>query len=141
MEPNEIKSLSIKIRPTDKRCKYWAKILRKGAKLPMPSDVSGAQDVPGPYLRLGDEELLLGDILIEGEAVHHVRERGWAYWVTTIGGDGELVLYRPNSDIKAQMKAKGMPVELLPGSGEVAACIRIAHGLQLGLVDAPKEEL
>lgn len=36
------------------------------------------------------------------------------------------------------MKAAGLPAHLLPGSGEIAAIVRIAHGLRAGLISLPK---
>lgn len=35
----------------------------------------------------------------------------------------------------AHLKTAGLPAELLTGSGDVAACVRIAHGLRLGMAD------
>lgn len=136
-------SISIVIGPVDKRCRYWAKVLRAGTKLPAPSVVKGANDIPGAYARTGDEELFPGDILIEGEANHHAKDRGWSYWVTWCSADGAKCRVRdPGTQIKADLKAAGLPAELLAGSGPAAACIRVAHGVALNLLTAPaiKEE-
>lgn len=131
-----VPSLSVKLGARDRRCRYWAKVVRAGHALQQPSSVSAASDVPGVYLRAGDEELFFGDVLIEGEENHHRNARGWTYWVTFLGDDGEKHVVQPSSEVKAAMKAAGLPSVLLAGSGEVAACIRIAHGLRLGLADA-----
>ena len=56
-----IQSASVTSKPQDSRCRYWCKIIRAGAPLPTPSAVTCANDVPGPYLRHGDEELFAGD--------------------------------------------------------------------------------
>lgn len=130
IESNVI-SCSVKIGPRDSRCRYWAKIIRAGVDLPPPSAVSGASDIPGAYLRNGEDELFAGDILIEGEANHHVKSRGWTYWVTVCGPDGSERMLTAN---KATMKAAGLPSQYLAGSGEVAACVRMAHAYRLGLV-------
>jgi hypothetical protein len=126
-------SASVEIGPSDKRCRYWAKVLRAGCPLPAPSAVNGANDVPGPYLRHGDEELFPGDVLIEGEALHHRKARGWLYTACFMGADGAPVWVRPSHELKATMKAAGMPAHLLAGSGDVAACVRIAHAVRLGI--------
>lgn len=127
-------SVSVEVRPRDSRCRYWAKIIRAGAPLPAPSAVSGASDVPGPYLRQGEDELLPGDVLIEGEERHHRKARGWDYWVTWCDEHGALRrITNPGAEHKARMKAAGMAPALLIGSGEVAACIRVAHAIRLGI--------
>lgn len=130
-----MKSYTVKISPCDSRCRYWAKIIRNGQPLPMPVDVTGANDIPGPYLPLGEDELLPGDILFEGESNHHRRrDRGWVYWVRIVLDNGDLLFLESGfSAQKAQMKRQGMAPELLKGSGDVAAMVRIAHGVRNGL--------
>lgn len=132
-------SVSIKIAPIDSRCRHWAKIIRAGQALPMPSDVTGASDIPVAYALDGDEELLAGDFLLLGEAMHHRRhDRGWMYAICFVGADGELVKIKSGfSEQKAQLKAQGMPAELLKGSGDVAAMVRIAHGVRSGMTVTP----
>lgn len=127
-------SVSIQIKKRDSRCRFWAKVIRAGQALPMPSAVSGANDIPGPFAQQGDEELFFGDVLIEGEENHHRHSRGWTYGVTFIGLDGAVHVVQPSSDIKAALKKAGLDRALLAGSGDVAACVRIAHGLRAGLV-------
>ncbi|WP_139826500.1 hypothetical protein [Derxia lacustris] len=127
-------SFSVSLYPCDSRCRYWAKIIRKGQSLPLPADVNGANDIPGKYLR-GDEELLPGDVLFEGEAMHHRKNRGWHYVVQVVTEAGELRRFVNGafSNQKAQMKAQGMSPDYLRGAGDVAAMVRIAHGIRLGL--------
>lgn len=125
-------SVSIQIKKRDSRCRFWAKVIRAGQALPMPSAVSGANDIPGPFAQQGDEELFFGDVLIEGEENHHRHARGWTYWVTFVGLDGAVHVVQPNSEIKAALKKAGLDRALLAGSGDVAACVRIAHGLRAG---------
>lgn len=126
-------SVSVRIAPRDSRCRYWAKVIRANQPLPAPSAVTGAADVPGPYAHKGEEELMPGDVLIEGEEVSHRKARGWAYWVTFVHG-ARAHTTTPGGT-KAAMKAAGMPPELLTGSGDVAACVRVVHGLRLGMAD------
>lgn len=131
---DQIKSVSVEIKPRDSRCRYWAKIIRANQPLPLPSNVNGADDIPGPYLRIGEEEMLPGDVLIEGEANHHMKTRGWTYDVHVIRADGTCYSTQPMSAHKAALKDAGMPVNLLTGSGDIAACVRIAHGVRMGLI-------
>lgn len=138
---NSIKSASVKIKPQDSRCRYWAKIIRSGTALPIPSAVNGANDVPVPYLRIGDEELFEGDFLIEGEAEHHRKARGWVYNMAFIDPrTGKLRYVQAISERKAAAKANGLPAELLAGSGEIAGLIRLAHAVRLGIsIDVPAD--
>lgn len=106
-------SVSVRIAHRDDRCRYWAKVIRAGQALPLPSATNGANDLAGVESRKGEEELLPGDVLIEGEEAHTKAPTG----------------------IKAHLKTAGLPAELLTGSGDVAACVRIAHGLRLGMAD------
>jgi len=130
-----MQSHSVNVGPLDSRCRYWAKIIRSGQAVPLPVDVAGANDIPGPYLQRGQEELLAGDVLFEGESNHHRRtDRGWTYWVTCILPSGELLrLVSGFSAQKMELKRQGMAPELLKGSGDIAAMVRIAHGARLGL--------
>jgi len=130
-----MKSHSVEIAPCDGRCRYWAKIIRAGIPLPLPSLVNGANDIPTRYLLRGNEELLPGDALFEGEANHHRKTRGWTYWLTFVTEAGDLVRVC-NEDfggIKVLLKQQGLAAEYLRGSGDVAAMARIAHGLRMGM--------
>jgi hypothetical protein len=130
-----MQSHSINVGPCDARCRYWAKLVRNGEVLPVPASVQGANDLPASYLQRGDEELLAGDLLFEGEANHHRRtDRGWTYWVTTVTGEGALLRFKGGF---AAQKAQGMVPDLLKGAGDVAAMVRIGHGLRAGLSVTP----
>ena len=128
-------SCSVEIKPQDSRCRYWSKIIRAGQDLPLPSSIDGAGDLPGPYLRLGEEELFPGDVMIEGEARHHRNNRGWNYALKTCREDGSLWETGPQAYHKTDLKAAGCPPEWLPGSGEIASLVRVAHGIRAGIVD------
>ena len=135
-----MKSHSVTIKPLDSRCRHWAKIVRSGQALPLPVEVLGANNIPVPYANLGDEELMPGDVLFEGEANHHRRtDRGWTYFIRAVTNDGELLSLRSGfSSQKAELKAQGMVPDMLKGSGDIAAMVRIAHGVRAGLsVTAP----
>ena len=102
--------------------------------MPRPSDVKGAGDINSPYLRRGDEELYPGDIMFEGEANHHSKDRGWSYWVHFVDQEGNLIVYRSGfSEQKSAAKAQGLALELLAGSGDVAGAVRVAHALRAGM--------
>ena len=134
MESNVIQSASIKIRPQDDRCKYWCKIIRAGAAIPVPADVAGANNVPGAFARRGDDELFSGDVVIEGEEKHHRHARGWMYTIGAMGADGTVTYIEPNAAVKSAIKAAGLiPAAMLAGSGELAACIRVTHALHAGM--------
>ena len=134
---DQIKSASVKIAPADRRCRYWAKIVRADATLPKPSETEGANDIVGAYLKNGEDELFPGDLLFEGEENHHRNNRGWSYWITYCDSEGiARRIKNPGADEKAAMKAAGLPAELLAGSGGVAAAVRFAHGVRLGLISA-----
>ena len=133
-------SVSVSIKPQDDRCRYWAKIIRNGVALPLPSAVDSASNVPGGYVRRGEEELFPGDFLIEGEENHHRKARGWAYKLRFIGHTGALRTVAPLAERKAVAKANGLPSPLLAGSGDIAALIRLAHAVRLGIsIDLPAD--
>lgn len=127
-------SVSVRVLPTDYRCKYWAKLFRANAPLPLPSDVMSASCLPGHYLLRGDEELFPGDLLFEGEENHAYKKRGWSYWVRYVTPDGALLVYRSGfSAQKVAAKAQGLSPSLLAGSGDIAGAVRVAHALRAGM--------
>lgn len=134
-----MQSHTVNINALDSRCRYWAKVLRAGTPLPLPAEVNGASDVPGPYAVRGIDELLPGDALLEGEANHHKRtDRGWTYWLRVACPDGRLLSLTSGFGAqRAQLKKAGMPPEMLQGSGDVAAMVRIIHGVRAGMTVSP----
>ncbi|HBJ98802.1 MAG TPA: hypothetical protein DDZ62_01645 [Delftia acidovorans] len=136
-----IQSVSVSVKPVDYRCRFWAKVVRGGVVLPVPNKVLGANDVPGAYLKQGDEELFAGDFLLIGEEVHHRKARGWDYKMKFIDPrTGQLRTVAALSERKAVAKANGLPVELLAGSGEIAGLVRLAHAVRLGIsIDLPAD--
>ena len=127
-------SVFIQIKPTDKRRHYWAKRIDSGTALSLPSNVSHAEDIPGPFLPVGGyEELAIGEFVIEGEQLFHRHRRGWTYRIGYMGIDGVLHRVCPRMDHKEAMKAAGMAPDHLKGSGELAACVRLILGMRLGL--------
>lgn len=134
-----MQSHSIEIKPIDSRCRYWAKLIRAEQPIARPENVNSATDIPGIYKQLGQEELLPGDALFEGEANHHRRtDRGWSYWLTVVTTDGTLLRFESGFGAqRKQLKSQGLPAELLKGSGDVAAMVRILHGIRAGMTIIP----
>ncbi len=126
--------------PSDARCKYWCKVIPAGANIPMPAAVSGAGDVPGEYLRKGDEiEVFAGDWVLEGEEISHRKARGWTYSLRRVVPVGTkltddsltteptVVTVYFGSNTKDALRELGNQKELLRGAGDVAALIREIH--------------
>ena len=128
------KSISVKIAPQDSRCKFWAKLIGKDQALPLPSECDSASAIPGGFLRLGEEELADGEFLILGEQVHHRKMRGWEYKIVWMNANGTKSSLVPHTETKARLKAAGLPIELLKGSGELAACARVILAHRLGIL-------
>lgn len=128
-----IESVSANICPVDDRCRWWSKVIRDGADIPLPSSIEGASDIAGNFLKKGEEELSPGDIVIHGEEVHHRHNRGWTYQIGYMSNEGELEWVQPTKEHKQALKESGMETDFLKGSGELAACARLAHGLRNGL--------
>lgn len=149
MESNQIESAEFKATGSDHRCKYWCKVIRDGQMLPLPHVINGANDVPGPYLRRGDDiEIFEGDYILEGEEVHHTKNRGWTYTLSrlvkakpaSVDADGKEIEAKParigwlefGKPVKDAVRAAGMK-SLLGGSGDVAAMIRAIHARREGI--------
>ena len=136
-EQSEIQSatsVSVRVVPSDYRCKYWAKIIRAHTPLPLPSSVISATSLPGHFLLRGDEELFPGDAMFEGEENHAYKNRGWSYWLRYVTRDGSLLVYRSGfSTQKIAAKAQGLAPSLLAGSGDIAGALRVAHALRAGM--------
>lgn len=127
-------SVSVRVVPSDYRCKYWAKIIRANKPLPLPSNVMSATGLPGHYLLRGDEELFPGDVMLEGEENHPYKKRGWTYWLRYVKADGSLLVYRSGfSAQKIEAKTQGLASVLLAGSGDIAGAVRVAHALRAGM--------
>lgn len=129
-------SLSIEIRPCDSRCRWWAKVIRsEDTKLPAPRAIDGAHSMPQVYSRPGDEELFPGDFVIEGEANHHCKPRGWTYWLHGLDGSGQEIYLESGqfSGLKPLLKQAGLEPSLLAGAGDIAAAVRIIHAARAGI--------
>lgn len=122
-------------RRRDARCRYWAKVVPAGRQLPMPGNVEGAKSIPGKFERVGDSvSLFPGDVVIEGEARHHLHSRGWDYWVRIMTPDGLFDVDPGNRELKRILADAGQR-ELMEGSGGVAHAVRTVHAYRHGLID------
>lgn len=132
-------SLSIKIAPCDSRCRSWAKVVRAtDTSLPMPRAIYGARSLPQGYSSRGDEELFPGDFVIEGEANHHRKQRGWTYWLRGLDASGRRICLESGqfSALKPLLKQAGLEPSLLAGAGDIAAAVRTIHAVRAG-IDVP----
>lgn len=127
-----VPSIEYIAKPRDSRCKYWCKIVRAGDALPLPSAVTGASDIPGPYLRKGDDvEIFPGDFVLSGEEVSHRVKRGWAYQMFRLDS-GKIAICAFGSLVKDAVRRAGRK-DLLGGSGDVAAMVRTIHARRAGI--------
>lgn len=123
-------SVSYTPKPSDSRCRYWAKIIRAEQSVPAPASVDGASSLPAEYLRSGDEvELFEGDAILEGEANSHRRNRGWSYNIGVVKNSKlEWYEHAPTKrpEIKQHFRDTGNR-SCLMGSGDIAAMVRLLH--------------
>ena len=78
---------------------------------------------------------------LKGRHNHHRKTRGWTCRLTFVTEAGDLVRVC-NEDfggIKVLLKQQGLAAEYLKGSGDVAAMVRIAHALRLGMCSSIPE--
>jgi hypothetical protein len=145
-------SLEWVARAIDSRCKHWTKIVPAGTPLPTTSSVSGANDVPGGYMRDGFEsEVYAGDYVLAGEEVSHRKTRGWEYRLYTLARGGKsgkwAVCSIDFSGTKDKIRAvrddakkagdkdrAARAADLLKGSGDVAAMVRHIQAKRDGLI-------
>ena len=109
-------------KPQDSRCSWWS------MQLPADLELNGDR-IKAPYLRTGaDLELAEGDMLIDSEAMHHRKNRGYAVSLGVCLG-GAVKWLNPTAETKAYIKAHGGQ-DLMRESGDVAAVIRAAVWLR-----------
>jgi len=108
--------------PQDSRCSWWC------VQIPTDQRLDGTR-INVPFLKRGaDLELKEGDMLIDSEAHHHRKNRG--YSVVLIVCDGEKIQHlHPMAQRKAFIKAHGGQ-DLMHESGDVNGCIRMAVWLR-----------
>lgn len=106
----------------DARCAWWSMLL--------PADIElNGNRINAPYLRKGaDLELKKGDMLIDSEAKHHSKNRGYNV-VLVVCVDEDIRYIKPTALKKAYIKANGGQ-DLMHESGDVAGCVRMAVWLR-----------
>ena len=146
-------SATASARKSVSRCRGWAMVVRASEPLPLPEYIKGAASIGRPYTeQYGEDatvELFPGDYLLQGEANHHKRDRGWSYWLYGYDPSGRAVYVDFDSEIKADIKAAmtagkiSAPYSILKGSGDIAAMIRRIHadrGGYLGYIATKKAD-
>jgi hypothetical protein len=115
-------TVSYTAKPHDSRCAWWC--------VQLPADLElNDQRIPAPYLRQGaDLELKSGDMLIDSEAMHHRKNRGYTV-VLIVCVDNEIKYIHPMTQRKAFIKTHGGQ-DLMHESGDVAGCVRMAVWLR-----------
>ena len=132
MKPNGIVTTTYIAEPVDRRRKYCAIIV--------PDDiVSPTQRIPS-YIKQGsDLELKEAEMIIESEAKHHLKERGYSVNLT-VCVNGLIKHIYPNISIKKYIKHHS-GADLMHGTGDVTACIRIALWLKRQLDENTRKVL
>jgi len=117
-----VETVSYIAKPSDSRCSWWSVIL--------PPDIKLSGDrIHAPYLSQGaDLELREGDMLIDSEANHHRKNRGYNV-VLCVCVDGKVKFLKPTTSKKAFIKENGGK-DLMHESGDVDGCVRMAVWLR-----------
>ena len=128
------------VKAQDNRCMHWQRILTDVPTILLAdlAQVGDASTLPGAYARKGsDHELPAWSVVFDGEAVHHVKNRGWVHTlgVTYPLSNGQIgiVWVRCTPEHKAAIKASG--AGLMAGSGPNAAMLRVAQYVLGGIGD------
>lgn len=116
---NTVTTITHIAKPEDERCKWFqAEITHvTEANLTDKSDIKY-------YFKNQDLELTPGTILIDSEAVHYSKNRGFNVQLGLVTEKGIFWII-PNMKVKMFIKAEGHQ-NLMPGSGDFAAVVRMA---------------
>jgi hypothetical protein len=116
-------------KPQDSRCQWWSLILSPDIQL-------DGRRIDAPFLRKGaDLELNHGDMLVDSEANHHTKNRGYSVTLGIAIEDeanekgGLVVWVCPGAAVKAYIKTHGGQ-DLMHETGDVNACVRLAVWLR-----------
>ena len=109
-------------KPKDSRCAWWSMIIPHGQQL-------DGNRINAQYLRAGaDLELKAGDMLIDSEANHHRKVRGFTVGLWVCDGE-KMIFIKPSAEIKRYIRLnKGQ--DLMHETGDVAACVRMSVWLR-----------
>lgn len=131
-------------KPRDRRCSWLQLVLTPEMVLDAsPADVDGAGTLPGlRQRRYADTELPVWSVVLDIEARHHTKNRGWDHYVGIVRPteDGLVLTWvgEPTAAMKALIKASGA-AHLLGGSGPNAAMVRCARWVLEGVDDVERE--
>lgn len=108
-------------KPADDRCQWWSAIITSDFL-----DLKYLNEKPNfKYLkRNADLELEEGTFIIDSEANHHRNNRGYRICLGVVL-NGIVKWISPTIEIKMLIKKEGHQ-DLMIGSGDVVACIRMA---------------
>lgn len=114
----------------------WALIIPRDIKLPLPSEVQWAANIPGVYLKLSEAyQASPGDHLVTATKKSKRANWGFIYSLYAIH-PVEDKLVRVNYGIlhKVIIKKTGEHKDLLPGAGPLAAIVREIHAIRRGVI-------
>lgn len=116
------KTVTYIAKPQDSRCAWWSMML--------PADLElSANKIPAPYLKNGaDLELEYGAMLIDSEAKHHSKNRGYDV-VLVVAFEEEVLFIAPTASRKKYIKEHDGQ-DLMHESGDVAGVVRMAVWLR-----------
>jgi len=116
------KTVTYIAKPSDNRCSWWC------VQIPEDQELDGKR-INAPYLRNGEDlELRIGDMLIDSEAFHHKKQRGFDVVLKAFDSEKPQLLHATAAR-KAFIKAHGGQ-DLMRESGDVNGCIRMAVWLR-----------
>ena len=116
------KTVSYAAKPEDSRCSWWSMII------PQDQQLDGNR-INAPMLKRGaDLELKQGDMIIDSEANHHRKNRGYTV-LLGVCVDGAVLFIKPSAEIKKFIKENGGN-DLMHESGDAAGCVRMAVWLR-----------
>lgn len=132
-------TVSYVAKPADSRCRWWSVRIPAGYTLRNTFSLDDEMSMrPLGFLKKGaDLELEIGEAVIDSEAVHHAKARGYKVSIGIVTRAG-IVWFWPGSATKAAIKAAATPEQwevLKRGSGDVAACLRLLMAVEMFSVD------
>jgi hypothetical protein len=120
-------------KPADSRCKWWSVRIPAGYCRGIDLDNTSSLQPLGFLAKKADLELDDGEMVIDSEANHHAKARGYTVQLLVVAG-GELWGRTPSVVTKNLIKQHATPEQwqkLRRGSGDVAACLRLAMAIEL----------
>ena len=128
-------TISYTAKPVDDRCKWWSVRIPAGYTTRNTFALDDETSMrPLGFLRKGaDLELEIGEAVIDSEAMHHRKHRGFTVSMALATKRGTRWV-NPSAAIKAAIKSAATPEQwerLKRGSSDVAACLRVLMAIEL----------